>query len=941
MAELPSGTVTFLFTDIEGSTRLWEEHRAAMGVALARHDAIVEDAITDHGGVVFSKMGDGMAAAFASPNEAIAAVVTAQLNLAEATWPEATGPLLVRMGAHTGEGVLVDGQYMNQPLNRCARLMAIAHGGQVVVSGTTEPLLREALPEGVGLVDLGEHRLRDLSEPLRVFEIRHPALHSEFPPLRSLDAFPGNLPIQLSSFVGRHRELARVIEALHDARQVTLTGVGGVGKTRLALQVAAEIMPRFREGAWLVELAAVRDPAGVPDAFAAVFGVTPRSGQSVAEALVDFLRTKELLVVVDNCEHLLDAVASLIEALERACHGLVVLGTSREGLALEGERILAVPSLSSPEADADLETIAAADSVVLFVERAQRVDADFVLSRDNASAVAQVCTRLDGVPLAIELAAARVTTMTPRELAQGLDHRFEVLAGGRRGAVQRHQTLRAAIDWSYGLCSDAERRLLMRLSVFSGGATREAIEVVCSAEPIEARRVFELLSGLVAKSLVIAQRDRPGTRYRLLETIREYGEERLAEVGETEALRATHAEYYCEFVSVLSDETLGPRQIEAARRLEAERENLLAAMQHALDLIDVDLALRLLRSVPPATFQLGTPIFLPAKAILSLPGASDHSLFPHALAVMAVQEGLRGDPSAVEAACQEALGAVQQASSDPERQLVELMVTNARGTRAMSLGAMADSAKYWDQSTEIARAARRLEWLPGSLGTAALMHTMAGDTDAAVPLATEGLDLARQVGRPTQIVMNLAVLAGALVERDPQRSRVLLDESLQLRASLGFEGYADTSQITFTAAQMADWPLVLQVAPLSIRTLHWSVQRPSLAGILNVVARALVGSDPEAAAVLQGVAHHLIVANTPAPMGIRPSSAPGRVASGQVSGPTSFVTKVRRETTALLDAVLGEGSLRERRAVGEAMDEDRAVAYALDAIARALTMTSS
>ena len=903
--------------------------------ALARHDAILESAISEYGGVVYSNMGDGMAAVFASSRAALAAAVAAQRGLAEETWPELIGSVTARMGVHTGEGNLVEGRYLNQPLNRCARLMAIAHGGQTLISGTTEPLVRGALPEGVGLVDLGEHRLRDLSEPLRVFEVRHPTLPSEFPPLRSLDAFPGNLPIQLSSFIGRQRELARVTEALQDARLVTLTGVGGVGKTRLALQVAAEVMPRFREGAWLVELATVRDPAAVPDAFAAVFGVTPRSGQSVAEAMADFLRTKQLLVVVDNCEHLLDAVASLVEALERTCHGLVILATSREGLALEGERILAVPSLSSPEADADLETIATADSVVLFVERAHRVDADFVLSRDNGSAVAQVCTRLDGVPLAIELAAARVTTMTPTELAQGLDHRFEVLAGGRRGAVQRHQTLRAAIDWSYGLCSDSERRLLTRLSVFSGGATREAIENVCSAEPIEARQVFELLSGLVAKSLVLAQRDRPGTRYRLLETIREYGEERLAEVGETEALRTAHAEYYCEFASALSDQTLGPRQIEAARRLEAERENLLAAMQHALDLADVDLALRILRSIPPSTFQLGTPLFLPAKAVVSLPGAPDHSLFAHALAVMAVQEGLRGDPNHVEAACHEALQAVQQASPGPDRQLVELLVSNARGARAMSLGDMADSAKYWEQSIEIARASGRSEWLAGTLGTAALMHSMAGDVDAAVPLATEAVDVARRVGRPTQIVMNLAVLAGALVDRDSGRARELLDESLQLRSTLGFEGFADASQITFTAAQLADWPLVLQVAPLSIRTLHWTVQRPSLAGILNVVARALLGSDPEVAAVLQGAARHLTVTPRPAPIRSEPSSAPGGAASGQALGSTSFVTRMRRETTTLLEASLGEGSFRELRAEGEAMDEDRAVAYALDAIERA------
>jgi predicted ATPase len=638
-------------------------------------------------------------------------------------------------------------------------------------------------------------------------------------------------------------------------------------------------------------------------------------------------------MVVDNCEHLLDAVANLVETLERACRRVVVLSTSREGLATDGERILALPSLASPEASAGLETIATSDSVALFVDRARGVDAEFELCAENAQAVAQVCKRLDGVPLAIELAAARVTTMTPTELAQGLDHRFEMLAGGRRRAVERHQTLRAAIDWSFELCSDAERRLLMRMSVFSGGATRDAIEAVCGVEPIAAEQTFALLSSLVAKSLVIAQRDRPRTRYRLLETIREYGEEQLGEARETQALRSAHAEYYCALAHAITEELLGPDQIDAARRFELERDNLLAAVHHAIDIGDADMALRLMRSTPSPTYQLGTPAFLPDRAILEIPGASDHPLYAYGLAVTAIHCALRGELQEVESACAEALVTARRASDEPDP-FVMMLVCNARGSESMALGSMADSARYWEESIEIARTRGMSKYLPGMLGTAALMHEMAGNTAAAIPLATEGVKLARQVGRPTIIVMNLAVLAAALVDQDPRRSKELLDESLRLRLSLGFEGYADTSQLTFTAARLGDWNLVCRVAPISIRTLHWTAQRPSLAGILNVVARALAPTAAEASGVLQGVARRLVATGRPPTIGAEQSGTRVGSMPRQVSGPVSFVTKIRNETTSLLIASLGEELLRDLRARGEAMDEDAAVEFALDAIER-------
>jgi predicted ATPase/class 3 adenylate cyclase len=927
MAELLTGTVTFLFSDLESSTRLWEEHAEAMPAALAGHDRILRDAVAAHGGHVVKSTGDGLHAVFQTAPAAAAAAVAAQRALAEQRWG-ATGPLRVRMGLHTGEAEARAGDYYGPVLNRAARLTAAAHGGQILVTQATEALLRDHVGEDLLLVDLGEYRLRDLSRPEHVFQVRAAGLTEDFPPLRSLDAFPGNLPLQVSSFIGREREVARVSGALGEARVVTLTGVGGVGKTRLALQVAAEVLPRFREGAWLCELAAVRDPAGVVGAMAAVFGVTARAGLSLEESLVEFLRTKQLLLVVDNCEHLLEAVADVLEVLERSCSGVVVLATSREGLALEGEQVVPVPSLPGPPADADLEAVGRAEAVHLFVERARGVDPEFDLTVENAVAVAQVCRRLDGVPLAIELAAARVSAMNPAELARGLDRRFETLAGGRRRAVQRHQTLRAAIDWSYELLSEPERRLLARMAVFAGGCTRDALEVVCAGAPIEAPRMFDLLTSLVARSLVVAERDHPETRYRLLETIREYGEERLAEHDETEDLRTRHAEYYTDFAGRVSEEILGPHQIEAGRRLIAEQDNLLTAMNYAIDTDNVDLALRLLRSTPAPLVQVGYEVRVPVDPILELTGALEHPLYAYGLAVASLRAAQRGDLESAETFCAQALGAAQRLG-DPDRYTAEL-VCLTRANVAFSIGAVHDAAIHIRRSVEIARSAGQLPSVVAGLNGAATLYAMADDADTAVPLATEGLALARRVGIPSLIAMNLAALAGALADQDPQRAQALLHESVQLRAGLDYENWGELTQAVLIAARLGDWPLTLELASRSIRHLHWIGAEPLLGAMFNLVARALTPANIEAAAILQGAARHVTPATPPLD---RSASDPSSTAhAGGSSDAASFVTELRREATRLLRDSLGDQRLRALRAEGEAMNTDEAVAHALDAI---------
>jgi predicted ATPase len=912
--------VTFLFTDIEESTRRWEEMPEPMRDALARHDQILRSSIERHGGYVFATGGDGFAAAFGRAGDAVAAAVEAQVALDTEAWPE-EAPIRVRMGLHTGEAFEREGDYFGPAVNRTARLMALANGGQVLCSSITAELTQL----DVALHDLGEHRLRDLSAPQRVFQVGD----GRFAPLRSVDAFPGNLPLQVSSFIGRETQLARVLKALHEARVVTLTGVGGVGKTRLALQAAAEMLPEFREGAWLVELAPVRDPDEVTAAFAAAFGVATNVGQTLEQSLIDFLRSKQLLLAVDNCEHLLDVVGDLVDLMERSCPRLVILATSREGLALDGERVVPVAPLGGPPPGVAVDVIAQTDAVRLFVERATSVDPEFALTPENAAAVAEVCRRLDGLPLAIELAAARVTAMTPVELAHALERRFDTLAGGRRRAVQRHQTLRAAIDWSYGLCSEPERRLLARLAVFAGGGTRAAVEAVCAGGAIEARAVFEALAGLVAKSLVVAHREAPETRYGLLETIREYAEERLAANEETAALRDGHAEYYARFLHSLYEDLFGPQQVEAGKRVAAEYENLLAAIGHAIDTADADLALRLLRDQPLGN-QIGYAMFLPVERVLALPGTPEHRWYPYGLAVAAQQASLHGDVASTEVFIAQSIAA-EGLSAEPDWR-AEYLRAIAYAGEAIAAGDHEGGAAHSERAGRIALTAGATGDAASQFGGAAVEWALAGDAGAAVTLGSEGLALARHARTPLAIAFNLNGLALALAESDPERARALLRESRELGSSLGYENGWEVTQGVLVSARLGDWAQVLATAPAAIRHLHWINAGYQLAAIVNLVARALTPVTPEAAAVLQGAARQLIL-----------SSAPPAGRSGEDSGPgpnqrdtnAGMITDLRRQTTGLLIEALGESRVHELRAEGAGMDIDHLVAYVLGAIEQA------
>ncbi|HEX5148782.1 MAG TPA: adenylate/guanylate cyclase domain-containing protein, partial [Candidatus Limnocylindrales bacterium] len=591
-----SGTLsTFVMTDIEGSTRLWEDHGDAMGAALATHDRILRGSVEAAGGRVFKTTGDGMLAAFESPVAAVQAALAAQRALRDATWG-ATGPLKVRMALHAGTAEARDGDYFGPALNRVARILAIGHGGQVICSAVAAVLARDELPGEVDLVDLGSHRLRDLDRPEQVYQLVAEDLARTFPPLRSLSTRRSNLPLSLTSFVGREKELAEIDALIGRHRLVTLIGVGGTGKTRLMLEAAGRLTERFADGIWLAELAPITDPSQAASEIARALGSPEVPGVPTMTTVSAFLADKDLLLLLDNAEHLVDAVAGIAERLLAVAPRLRIITTSREALAVSGEAVLQLQSLSCPVVAGphragvtggpfdDLEAAAGTEAVQLFAERASTVDPGFVLDRANVASISEICRRLDGIPLAIELAAARVGVMSTEDIALGLGDRFRLLAGGRRTAVPRQQTLHALIDWSWDLLTEDDRRLLRRLSIFAGGWTAGAAARIVGdgAAELDRAELIDRLTRLVDRSLVIVDRG-PTTRYRMLETIRQYAREKLIGVGEVAVLADRHFALFSSLAVAAEPELRGAGMVDWLDRLDADAENLGAALEWGLE----------------------------------------------------------------------------------------------------------------------------------------------------------------------------------------------------------------------------------------------------------------------------------------------------------------------------------------------------------------------
>jgi predicted ATPase/class 3 adenylate cyclase/DNA-binding CsgD family transcriptional regulator len=589
VSDLPTGTVTLLLADVEGSTRLWETQPDEMTAAVASLDQALSNVIAAHDGVrpVEQGEGDSFVIAFARASDAVGCA----LDLQRAP----LAPIRLRIGIHTGEVRLRDkGNYIGPTINRTARLRDLAHGGQTVLSGATELMVVDQLPPDVWLADLGTHPLRDLPRPERVVQLCHPDLPNEFPPLRAPNTVVShNLPAQLTSFVGRQAETDSLRKALAGSRLVTLTGAGGAGKTRLAVHVAADLAGEFGDGVCYVDLASITHPDVVPVTAARALGLPDQPGRSTMDTLLRYLRDRQLLLVLDNCEHLLDASAGLVVALLGGAPSLTVLATSREPLGVTGEAGWQVPSLSLSD-----------DAVELFADRARLARTGFTVDDDNAGVVAEICRRLDGMPLAIELAAARVRTLSLTEIVDSLHDRFRLLTGGSRIAVRRQQTLRASVDWSHALLTDTERILFRRLAVFLGGFDLDAAQAVTGADGVERYQVLDQLTLLVDKSLVVAENNCGRTRYRLLETVRQYALEKLGESGEADAVRSRHCDYYTSIAALLD----APARTDYERRLdqaEVEMDNLRSALGWNLETSDTEHALSLASSLQPLWLTRG------------------------------------------------------------------------------------------------------------------------------------------------------------------------------------------------------------------------------------------------------------------------------------------------------------------------------------------------
>ena len=820
---------------------MWEREPEGMRAALARHDEILRGAIEAHGGHVFKMVGDAFCAAFPTVPEALKAALSAQRTLmVNEDWGEAGAPL-VRMALHTGSAEERDGDYFGPPLNRVARLLPAGHGGQILLSLSAQELVRDHLPVDAELRDLGEHRLKDLARPERVFELLAPDLPAGFPPLRTLERSPNNLPVQPTPLVGRETEVGDVRERIlaPEVRLLTLTGPGGTGKTRLALQAAADLLDEFEDGVLFVELATITDPRLVASTFAQALDVRESGDQTLIEGMKDYLKDKRLLLVVDNFEQLLEAAPLVGELL--SAPRLKALATSRIPLGVYGEHEYAVPPLSVPDPKRlpGLEALSQYEAIRLFVERARAARVDFALTDENAFAVAEICARLDGLPLAIELAAARVKLLSPRAMLGRLGRRLKLLTGGARNLPERQRTLRGAIEWSHTLLDEGEKTLFARLAVFSGGRTLEAVEAVCDAEgdlPVDA---FEGVSSLLDKSL-LRQEEGPEEepRFVMLETIHEYAREKLDESGEAEEIGRAHAEYFLALAE--EAELTGMEQARWMERLEGEHDNLRAALSWSLEGEDPELGLRLAGALSHFWFVRG--YWSEGRGWLeealegnigALPEARAKAL--RVLASLAVEQGdfERGGTSAEEALtlyrglgdqkgvadslCELGWASLYQGDYEQAEALYEEGLAAARQSNdAWSIGfalnalsaLISDRGDYeraealWEESLALGRKVGDRQRVRAVLINMGHVTAARGDFERGGALLEEGLAMSRE---SKDLYTNTTALLGlGIVETrrgDHERAKMLLEEGLVLSRKLG--SMVNAAEILETLAEMA------------------------------------------------------------------------------------------------------------------------------------------
>ena len=789
MADLPTGTVTFLFTDVEGSTNLWERYPLAMQAAIARHDEILREVMDASDGFVFKTVGDAFCVAFSSAPYALEA---AQRALLSEEW-EKTGPLRVRMALHTGSADERGGDYFGPPLNRVARLLSAGHGGQVLLSSATQELVRDALPEGTKLRDLGKRRLKDLFRPERVFQAVTPGIPSSFPPLKTLDARINNLPAQPTPLVGRERELREVCGLLSEkeVRLLTLTEPGGIGKTRLGLQVAAELLNEFEDGVFFVALAPITDPALVASAIAEALGVVEAGDQPLEEGLKGYLHGKELLLLLDNFEQVLGG-APLVGELLSACPKLKVLATSRSVLKVYGEQEYPVSPLELPRPGGllPIDRLSQYEAVRLFIERAKAAKPDFSVTDENAPAVAEICMRLDGLPLAIELAAARKKLLTPSAMLQRLGSRLKLLGGGSRDLPERQRTLRGTIEWSFALLEEGEQVLFARLAVFSGGRTLEAIEAVCDAEGDLPMDALEGVSSLLDKSLLRQEEGPEGEpRFVMLETIHEYARERLEASGEAEETSRLHAEYFLALAEAAEPELSGADQLACLERLEAEHDNMRAALTWSLEK-EPETALRL--AVALARFWEMRARFLEGsrwlEAALRQSDRADFGTRAKLLSQAGTFAFYRTDFEHAIVLHGEALELYRQVGDDNGVAFALMCL----GAQHMEKGDHERAAPFLEETLALSRRIGDKRNTAGTLHNLEEVERQRGNYERAKALGTESIGLWREIKDD----YNLSMVVGwvGLLEvwsgDQPDLAEGFLNEALALERELGYWAYA-------------------------------------------------------------------------------------------------------------------------------------------------------
>jgi predicted ATPase/class 3 adenylate cyclase len=864
-----SGILTFLFTDLESSTLLWDRYPDLMQDVSARHDDLLRRAFETHRGRVVKTTGDGFHVVFESPADGVAAVLAGQKAIAAEEWPPEIGTLKVRMGLHSGESKARDSDYYGTELNRAARVMGIAHGGQVLVSNAAAGLLRGRLPDGAALIDLGLHRLKGLLDPERVYQLTHPTLETDFPSLQSSLTNPHNLPTQLTSFIGRAMELQDVRRLLESNRLLTLLGPGGTGKTRLMLQAASELVEQFPDGVWLVELAPHTSRELVVEKTAEVLGVRSQPDRSLVDALVVYLRHKETLLLLDNTEHLILASAELAEHLLAACPQVKVLVTSREALSIDGEATFQVPSLSLPAAGvaraAELET---AEAARLFLERARAVHPDFKLTAGNVTAVAEIVRRLDGIPLALELAAARLKVMPAEGIAARLNDRFRLLVGGRRTALPRQQTLQALIDWSWNLLEESEQILLRRLSVFSGGWILEDAQQVAGDVPLDEFSVLDNLEALVNKSLVATGSLPDGSgRFQLLESIRQYAQDRLLEAGEDETLGKRHAAY---FAGLVRDAEAADTQVETLawiKRLVRETDNFRAAfnwmekhdplpfLESAGKLILLDGQGFWSFSPPQARRWLERAIEIGRTAEVPEEMVQEHQLhLGLALGAMSSINFFLGLHEEGATAGAKALSILRPLGES--RYLA--FVIGIYAYNLNYLGRWSEAFEAGEEAREIARAQKDGVALSIALAVLGLSTLMSGDIEKVYEYLGAGKAVTQELGS-SWVGLTILMMEGRLFAISGDLDRA---ESIYREANDGFHGYGEPAQMNITRSELAHtlrrqgkWEQALQLYRDTILYFRDRGHEPAVANQLECFAYiAIAQKEPERAGRLLGSA---------------------------------------------------------------------------------------